>query len=170
MGLLDFAFHPGQKWTAQEIKVLDKNFSSISNYTDFKYDFEAKVVEDDIKSIQGNPESHEVIYEHVLPNQPNMEAFICCQKYRIINKSQLETLKSFYSSDPHDLKANLEIPLIEKFPTNLLQVGHQGLGFFTILEYGKNGVVTDKCQKLIRKNSIKYLKYFNSSKRGIKFD
>ena len=99
-----------------------------------------------------------------------MEAFICCQKYRIINKSQLETLKAFYSSDRYDLRTNLEIPSIEKFPTNLLQVGHQGLGFFTILEYGKNGVVTDKCQKLIRKNSIKYLKYFNSSKRGIKFD
>ena len=59
MGLLDFAFHPGQKWTAQEIKVLDKNFSSISNYTNFKYNFEAKGVEDDIKSIQG---THLVIF------------------------------------------------------------------------------------------------------------
>ena len=39
MGLFDFALHTGNKWNDSEIRALDKNFNSISNYTSFKYDF-----------------------------------------------------------------------------------------------------------------------------------
>ena len=37
MGLFDFIFHYGEKFTKDEIKILDRNFNSISAYTKKKY-------------------------------------------------------------------------------------------------------------------------------------
>ena len=35
MGLFDFALKPGQKFTKDELKILDQNFNSISVYTKY---------------------------------------------------------------------------------------------------------------------------------------
>ena len=37
MGLFDFALNPGQRFTKEELRVLDQNFNSISAYTKNKY-------------------------------------------------------------------------------------------------------------------------------------
>jgi len=170
MGILDFALHPGQKFTDQEINILDKNFCSINDHTNFKYEFDGKLIDKDIISIHGIPSSHEILYRHNLPEHENMDLFIACKKYRIRNQDEFDKLNAFYKSDRDDLLYRLIVPEIKKFPKNLLQVGHHGFGFFTILEYINNGVLTEKCKKLIRKNSIKYLKYLNSNELDIKFE
>ena len=40
MGLFDFALRSGQRFTQEEIRILDQNFNSISAYTKRKFKFD----------------------------------------------------------------------------------------------------------------------------------
>ena len=65
MGLFDFALKPGQRFNKEEIRVLDKNFNSISAYTKRKFRFERKDIADDINGSVYGIDNHRVTYIHV---------------------------------------------------------------------------------------------------------
>ena len=48
MGLFDFALNPGQKFSKDELRILDQNFNSITAYTKGKYQFDSRIIDNDI--------------------------------------------------------------------------------------------------------------------------
>lgn len=155
MGLFDFAIHPGTKFTKEEIEIFDKNFCSISNYTSNKYDFNTKIIDDNVKTLSmiGVP-CHEIKYRHQNIENPNDIAHIPCIKFKLDNQNQLNLLIQFYEISHESI---IKVPRIENFPQKIVQVGWHGLGFITILEYENNDRLTASCEQLIKKNSIKFL-------------
>ena len=63
MGLFDFVFHIGAKFTRDEIKILDMNFNSISAYTKKNYRFFLKDVGDNILASESGG-YHRIDYRH----------------------------------------------------------------------------------------------------------
>ena len=172
MGLFDFALHTGNKWNDSEIRALDKNFNSISNYTICKYDFNHKHIDDDIK-LDHAGHVHQITYSHTnIEHEDQSVSFACC-KYKIENRDQLSRFISFYemySGDDEEKWRNIKVPHISKFPSYLIQVGYHGLGFINILEHDNNGNLSNNCEKLIRRNSIKFLKNLDKDNKNIKFE
>ena len=172
MGLFDFALHTGNKWNDSEIRALDKNFNSISNYTSFKYDFDYKHIENDIK-LDHAGYVHEIRYSHTSIEYKDQSLTFACNKYKIANRDQLSRFINFYemySGDDENEWRNIKVPNILRFPSYLIQVGYHGLGFINILGHDNNGNLSSECEKLIRINSIKFLKNLNSDEKGVKFE
>jgi hypothetical protein len=157
MSLFNNLFGYNKKFSEQEVKILDKCFNGISQYTQQNYDFEHKVINFYLKKDNLVPGlyGHEVVYSHTNTNDHNDSFYIHCRKYRINNKNDLNHIKDCFE-EMHDDK--ISVPNINNFPTNILQVGWHGLGFITILNYDNNGLVTSDCENLIKNNSIKFLK------------
>jgi hypothetical protein len=172
MGLFDFALHTGNKWNDSEIRALDKNFNSISNYTSFKYDFDYKHIENDIK-LDHAGYVHEIRYSHTNIEHKDQSLTFACNKYKIDNRDQLSRFINFYemySGDDENEWRNIKVPNILRFPSYLIQVGYHGLGFINILGHDNNGNLSSECEKLIRINSMKFLKNLGSDEKGVKFE
>jgi hypothetical protein len=137
MSLFNNLFGYNKKFSEQEVQILDKCFNGISQYTQQNYDFEHKVINFYLKKDNLVPGlyGHEVVYSHTNANDRNDSFYIHCRKYRINNKSDLNHIKDCFE-EMHDDK--ISVPNINKFPTNILQVGWHGLGFITILNYDNN--------------------------------
>ena len=169
MGLFDFALNPGQRFTKEELRVLDQNFNSISAYTKNKYRFLHRRISDDISGSHYGVDFHRVEYSHtnIKTNEfdKNHIVRIDCTKYFLQNESIYYGLKEFYDSD-HEDGSKIKVPKIKKFPTFVLQVGWHGNGYITEFKYNSDNVIekalgsrlTDKCINEIEKNSIKFLK------------
>jgi len=66
MSLLNNLFSYNKKISEEEVKILDKCFNSVSQYTQQNYDFENKVVGSNLKkdNLVPNLYCHEVVYTH----------------------------------------------------------------------------------------------------------
>ena len=161
MGLFDFVLHAGEKFTKDEIKILDQNFNSISAYTKKKYKFFSKEVQSDL---WGESEMrinfHRITYRHEDVNtdewDPHWHLFINCDRYYLRNKDDFSGFKRLFDDHFDDKSSRIKIPTIKKFPTAVLIVGYRGNGFAVELE--KNPNLTKKCLDKIKSNTIKYLK------------
>ena len=171
MGLFDFALRPGQRFTKEELRVLDQNFNSISAYTKKKYRFSHRSISDDISGSHYGVDFHKVHYTHIDINTHEFDDKYMIQldiyKYFIANERTYDALKEFFDSVFETGNPKIKVPKIEKFPTFVLRVGWHGNGFITEFKYNADNVVertldnpylTDKCIKEIEKNSIKFLK------------
>jgi hypothetical protein len=158
MSLFDNLFSY-KKISEQEDKILDKCFNSISQYTQQNYDFENKVVGSNLKkdNLVPNLYCHEVVYTHRNTNDSDDFFNINCRKYVINNKTDLDHIKSCFEDNNEDRARKINVPNINHFPKNILQVGWHGLGFITILNYDSRGIITSDCENSIKKNSIKFL-------------
>ena len=170
MGLFDFALHPGQRFTKEELRVLDQNFNSISALTKRKYRFQSKDISSDISGTHYGPDFHLVNYNHIDINKSEFDSdqifSIFCYKYFVKEEPQYYGLKEEYDSDHQKDLPKIKLPKIKKFPSFILKVGFHGNGFMTEFKYNSDNVIdkalgshlTDKCIKEIEKNSINFLK------------
>ena len=60
MGLFDFALNSGQKFSKDELRILDQNFNSITAYTKGKYQFYSRNIDDDIQGSMSNVSRHKI--------------------------------------------------------------------------------------------------------------
>jgi hypothetical protein len=173
MGLFDFIFHYGEKFTKDEIKILDRNFNSISAYTKKKYKFFLRKISSDLN---GDPDVginyHQITYRHqdtgTDESDPKFEYYINCRRYLIRNKRDYDHFVTFFENIWEGKNApKIIIPKIKDFPTPVLMVGYMGNGFAVALQYNydsgidrslENSDLTDDCIKKIESLTIKYLK------------
>jgi len=167
MGLFDFALKPGQRFTKEELRVLDQNFNSISAYTKRKYRFSHRRVATDINGSHYGVDNHTVNYSHQDINNPDEYMEINCTKYFIKTEQTYSSLMDFYDSPFMDDKSRVTVPKLTKFPTFVLCIGWPGSGYINEFKYNSDGAInraldnphlTDKCIKEIEANSIKFLK------------
>ena len=170
MGLFDFALKPGQRFTKEELRILDQNFNSIAAYTKKKYRFDHKRIADNISGSHSGVDFHEVSYTHIDTNTNEFDSAYAfrldCHKYFIVNDRYYRGLKNFYDSD-HEDGPKIKVPELKKFPTFVLKVGWHGNGFITEFKYNKDNIIdrtledpylNKKCVEEIENNSIKFLK------------
>ena len=127
MGLFDFALNPGQRFTKEELRVLDQNFNSISAYTKNKYRFSHRHIWDDLSGSHYGVDFHRVVYNHININtnefDSNHAVEVGCSKYYLPNERiYYHGLKEHYDSD-HEDRPKIKVPKLKKFPTFVLQVG-----------------------------------------------
>ena len=172
MGLFDFALHPGEKFTKDEIKILDQNFNSISAYTKKKYKFSSKEVKSDLYGeVDMRINYHRITYIHEDVNTDEWDSewllYINCDRYYLRNKDDFSGFKRLFDDPFDDEAARIKIPEINEFPAPVLIVGYRGNGFAVELEYNfkdkinrvfENSDLTKKCVDKIKSNTIKYLK------------
>jgi len=171
MGLFDFALRPGQRFNKEELRILDKNFNSISAYTKRKFRFERKDIADDINGSHYGVDNHRVTYIHIdtqLPDSdPNQWLQFDCLKLFIKTEGNYHAVKEFFDSSYDDGFKKIKVPVMKKFPTFALKVGWGGNGFITEFKYNSDNIIdrtldnpylSDKCIKEIETNSIKFLK------------
>lgn len=173
MGLFDFVFHTGEKFTKYEIKILDQNFNSISAYTKKKYKFFSKEVNSNLSGDVMGINFHRVTYRHEDVNtdewDPAWHIYITCDRYYLRDKNDFSAFKRYFEErfDERLPSSIIKIPKIEEFPTPVLIVGYKGNGFAVELEYIfknivdrtlENSDLTKKCLDQIKSNTIKYLK------------
>ena len=174
MGLFDFIFHTGEKFTKDEINILDLNFNSISAYTKKKYKFARKRLS---SNLRGNASMglnfHNITYEHTDINtdkwDPEWTVPINCDRYYLRDKVSYSIFKNYYEETLHSPTGDfpiIKVPEISNFPTPVLIVGYRGNGFAVELKYNyessidktlENSDLTDDCIKKIELLSIKYL-------------
>ena len=171
MGLFDFAFHAGEKFTKDEIKILDMNFNSISAYTKKKYKFFMKDIKSDVYGDQDvGINFHKITYRHQDTDtnewDPKFELYINCHRYLIRDEREYSNFVNFFD-DPYQEDWRMNIPKIKNFPTPVLIVGYRGNGFAVELKYNyessidrtlENSDLTKDCIKKIESCAIKYLK------------
>ena len=173
MGLFDFIFHAGEKFTKDEIKILDMNFNSISAYTKKKYKFRMKDISNNVRGDQDvGIDFHEIVYSHVDTDtnefDPKWEVSIVCFRYLIRNEREYSNFVSFFENVGEGEEApKINIPKIKNFPTAVLVVGYRGNGFAVELKYNYESSIqrivddsnlTNDCIKKIESCAIKYLK------------
>ncbi len=167
MGLFDFALRPGQRFSKEELRVLDQYLNSISAYTKNKYRFSHRGISDNISGTHFGVDQHRVWYSHKNIENENVDVQIDCTKYFINNENTYECLKSFYDDPYMESRLRLKIPKLTKFPTFVLYIGWPGSGFITEFKYNAENLIdrtldnphlTDKCIKEIETNIIKFLK------------
>lgn len=164
MGLFDFALRPGQRFNKEEIRVLDKNFNSISAYTKRKFRFERKDIADDINGSHYYVDNHRITYIHVDTQLTEWDTdywlqFDCLKLFVKTERNHYalkSTFEHYYSGEHKSW--NIKVPAMKKFPTFALKVGWGGNGFITEFKYDPDGGLTKKCVEEIEKNSIKFLK------------
>jgi len=171
MGLFDFALNSGQKFSKDELRILDQNFNSITAYTKGKYQFYSRNIDDDIQGSMSNVSRHKITYSHLdlskTENDSNQHQDIEINKYYIRDKSDLEMLDNFYNN-PYDIKEEHRVPppRLSKIPTFILKVGYPSQGFMVELKYKNkdkidkllDGSLEEDCVNEIRIKSIKFLK------------
>jgi len=174
MGLFDFIFHAGEKFTKDEIKILDANFNSISAYTKKKYKFFRKRVSSDLSGHASmGLNFHNIVYEHTDINtnefDPKWIVSINCDRYYLRDKNDYWAFKRHYEEPFGDFPI-IEIPKIENFPKPILIVGYRDTnqnGFAVELKYNyessidktlENSDLANDCIKKIESLAIKYLK------------
>lgn len=173
MGLFDFVFHAGEKFTKDEIKILDRNFNSISAHTKKKYKFFSKEIVSKLYGSEVGVNFHRVTYRHQQVDKKGEisyedELFLHCDRYYLRDKNDYEGLKNYFE-DPawDDYGPAIKMPDIEDFPTPLLVVGYRGNGFAVAFEYNfKNKIdrvledsgLSKKCVDKINISTVKYLK------------
>tara|TARA_B100000902_G_C27264247_1_gene892569 strand:- start:846 stop:1370 length:525 start_codon:yes stop_codon:yes gene_type:complete len=171
MGLFDFALKPGQKFTKDELKILDQNFNSISVYTKSKYQFYSRNIDNDIQGSMANVDCHKMKYSYVNidMNEDDSRAHreITITKYYVRDEYDLKNLDDFYNSS-FDVQEEARVPppKILNFPTYVLKVGYPSEGFMIELRYKSkekidkllDGSLEDDCIKEIKDKSKKYLK------------
>ena len=173
MGLFDFVFHAGEKFTKDEIKILDRNFNSISAYTKKKYKFFLRDIKSDVNGDHDvGINYHEIIYRHQDTGtnefDPNFEYYINCRRYLIRDEKEYDNFFNFFENVWEGEDApKINIPKIKNFSSPVLIVGYRDNGFAVELKYNyessidktlENSDLTDDCIKKIESLSIKYLK------------
>ena len=167
MGLFDFALRPGQRFSKEELRVLDQNLNSISAYTKKKYRFSHRGISDDISGTHFRIDRHRVWYTHEDINDENNDVQIDCSKYFIDTENTYENLKNFFDDPYMEDKSRIKVPKLTKFPTFVLCVGWTGCGFLTEFKYNAENLIdrtlenphlTEKCIKEVQANTIKFLK------------
>ena len=171
MSLFDFVLNPGQKFSKDELRILDQNFNSITAYTKGKYQFDSRIIDNDIQGSMSNVSRHKITYIHLdlnkTENDSNQHQYIEINKYYIRDKSDLEMLDNFYNN-PYDIKEEHRVPppRLSKIPTFILKVGYPSQGFMVELKYKNkdkidkllDGSLEEDCVNEIRIKSIKFLK------------
>ena len=170
MGLFDFVFHIGAKFTRDEIKILDMNFNSISAYTKKNYRFFLKDVGNNILASDAGGH-HRIDYRHqdIDTDEFNRdhELYIRCYKYLIRGKREYDVFVHYIDPSQEDENTRINTPKIKKFPTSILVVGYGGHGFAVEFKYNyenlidktlENSDLTKECISEIKSCAIKYLK------------
>ena len=174
MGLFDFIFHTGEKFTKDEINILDLNFNSISAYTKKKYKFARKRLRSNLSGHASmGVNFHNITYEHTDINtdewDPEWTVSINCDRYYLRDNNDYRAFKNHYEETLHTPTGDfpiIKVPEISNFPTPVLTVGYRGNGFAVELKYNyessidktlENSDLTDDCIKKIELLSIKYL-------------
>jgi hypothetical protein len=167
MGLFDFALRPGQRFSKEELRVLDQYLNSISAYSKKKYRFSHRGISDNISGTHFGVDQHSVWYTHIDINDENKAVQIDCTKYFIKDENIYVCLKNFYDDPYMDAKSRIKVPKLKKFPTFVLCIGWPANGFITEFEYNSENLIdrnldnphfTNKCIKEIEKNTIKFIK------------
>ena len=164
MGLFDFALRPGQRFNKEELRVLDKNFNSVSAYTKRKFRFERKDIANDINGSHYGVDNHRVTYIHIDTKLPDSDTNqwlqFDCLKLFVKTEGDHYALKDYfeYHYGGKHKHLNIKVPAMNKFPTFALKVGWGGNGFITEFQKDIDGGLTKKCVKEIEKNSIQFLK------------
>jgi hypothetical protein len=172
MGLFDFALRPGQKFNKEELRILDKNFISISTYTKRKFRFERREISDNINGSHFGVDLHKVSYHHSDINLTEFDSeyifqLDCFKLFIATERQYIFGLQEFFDSPHEKGSPNIKVPKIDRFPTFVLQVGWHGNGFLTEFKYNSDNKLgrviddphlTNKCIKEIETNTIKFLK------------
>ena len=171
MGIFDSILLKGKKFTKEEIKILDKNFNSISAHTKKKFKFSSR----EIKGIYGSEfqvNYHRIIYTHenidTDMSDPKWQVNIQCDRYYLYNERDYEGFKNFFENFWGDKDApRIKVPEIKDFPSPVLLVGYRFHGFAVELSYNFKSKIdriledprlSKKCTEKINSLTIKYLK------------
>lgn len=162
MGLFDSILKPGQKFSKEELNILNKNFNSISVYTKRKYQFYSVNEDDDIQGSMSNVSCHKLsyTYQDIDKHEDESDAYleIYITKYYVKDKNDLHNLDNFYNN-VYDLREEHRIPppKLNNYPSYILKVGAPNEGFMIELKY-QDGRIEQSCINEIKDKSAKYLK------------
>tara|TARA_Y100000591_G_scaffold315046_1_gene322243 strand:+ start:297 stop:806 length:510 start_codon:yes stop_codon:yes gene_type:complete len=162
MGLFDAILKPGQKFSKDELWMLDQNFNSISVYTKRRYQFYSRDVANDIQGSMSYVSCHNVYYhyqdidKHEDESDAHLRIYIT--KYYVKDKNDLHNLDNFYNN-LYDLREEHRIPppKLNNYPTYILKVGAPNEGFMIELKY-QDGRIEQSCINELKDKSAKYLK------------
>ena len=139
MGLLDFALRPGQRFNKEELRILDKNFNSVSAYTNRKFRFERKDMADDINGSHYGVYKQRVTYIQIDTELPDSDLnqwlqFDCLKLFVKTERNHYALKNTFehYYSAKHK-SWNIKVPEMKKFPTFALRVGWSN-GFISVFK------------------------------------
>ena len=163
MGFFDFALNPGQKFSKDELWMLDQNFNSISVYTKKKYKFYSRNVDNDIQGSNSNVSCHKLSYTYIdidkHEDRSDAHLEIDITKYYVRDKYDLQNLDDFYNST-YDIREEHRVPppKLINFPAYVLKVGAPGQGFMIELKKNNDGRIDQSCINEMKDNCEKYLK------------
>ena len=162
MGLFDAILKPGQKFSKEELNILDQNFRNISEQTRKKYQFHSRSVDSDVQGSMSNVSCHKLFYTYqdMDKHEDDSDAYlyVYITKYYVRDKNDLHNLNNFYNNI-YDLKEEHRVPppILNNYPTYVLKIGAPNEGFMVELIYNGN-MIDEICVKEINEKGKKYLK------------
>jgi len=162
MGLLDSIIKNNQKFSDDELSILDQNFNSISVYTKRKFKFYSRNVDKNIQGSMSYVSCHKLYYDYQdidkHEDEQGAHLQIPITKYCVQDKNDLQNLDDFYNN-VYDLREEHRVPppRLTNFPTYVMKVGAPNEGFMVELKHHE-GRIDQNCIKEINEKSISFLK------------